>query len=269
MPIDVTVERISPELALVDERLGSAARLALPDVPYRPGAVRAARTIEPDGGRLRHNGLMAVLPFVLLALALGLSHLPLSSGHSGAAEAARGVSAPRKAAASSPRKAATISAPRKAATGTSTSALRKATTSTSTRRKTTTASRPGKAATVTSTPRETATASRPRKAATVTSAPGETATGSAPRKAANVTSTPRSAGTKEVRWKAVPGADYYNVIFRRNGKRALDLWPTTASAYVAKGALKPGDYEWFVYPGFRSGGTRHYGPIAASGRLTI
>jgi hypothetical protein len=253
VPIDVTVERISPELALVDERLGSAARLALPDVPYNPGAVRAARASEPGGGRLLQIGLMSVLPFVLLALALGLSHLPLSSSHSGAAvaEAASATSAPRKTATSSTlRKRATTSAPRKTATATAASA-------------------PRKTPTVTSAPRKTATASRPRKAATVPSTPRKTATGSARRKAATVTSTARSAGTKEVRWKAVPGADYYNVIFRRNGKRALDLWPATASVSVAKGALKPGDYEWFVYPGFRSGGTPHYGPIAASGRLTI
>ena len=263
MPIDLTVERISPELALVDERLGSAARLALPDVPYVPAAVRAARASEPGGRQVRHIGPMAVLPLVLLALAFGLSYLPLSSGHSGAAvaEAASTTSAPRKAAATS--------TPRKAATANAVSAPQKTPTVASAQPKAATAQHSRKAATVPSAAVKTPTASAPEKPTTATSAPQKTATASAPPKATTVTSAPRSVGAKVVRWKAVPGADYYNVIFRRNGKRALDLWPTTASASVATGALQPGEYEWYVYPGFRSGGTRRYGPIAASGRLTI
>jgi hypothetical protein len=72
-----------------------------------------------------------------------------------------------------------------------------------------------------------------------------------------------------VRWAAIRGAAHYNVIFWRNGKRALDLWPRAASVRVPAGRLAPGRYQWFVYPAFREKGKLRYGPVAARGTIRV
>ena len=72
-----------------------------------------------------------------------------------------------------------------------------------------------------------------------------------------------------LRWRAVRGAAFYNVIFWRNGRRALDLWPTKATVRVPSARLGPGRYQWFVYPAFGKTGERRYGKVVARGTLTV
>lgn len=79
----------------------------------------------------------------------------------------------------------------------------------------------------------------------------------------------RSGSPVELRWRPVPGASFYNVIFWRDGVRALDLWPRTTSVRVPDGRLEPGVYQWFVYPSFEKRGSRRYGQVAARGTVRV
>ena len=72
-----------------------------------------------------------------------------------------------------------------------------------------------------------------------------------------------------LRWRPVRGAAFYNVIFWRNGARALDLWPTKATVRVPSGRLGPGRYQWFVYPAFATNGERRYGQVVARGTVSV
>jgi hypothetical protein len=78
-------------------------------------------------------------------------------------------------------------------------------------------------------------------------------------------------GGIEIRWPADRRATLYNVIVLRDGAR-IDLWPTTnETASIPPDALwvarraKGIRYRWFVYPGYRSGKSVHYGPVLAQG----
>ena len=71
-----------------------------------------------------------------------------------------------------------------------------------------------------------------------------------------------------LRWRAVQGAAFYNVIFWRDGSRVLDLWPTKATVRVPSGRLAPGRYQWFVYPAFGKTG-RRYGKVVARGTVRV
>jgi hypothetical protein len=72
-----------------------------------------------------------------------------------------------------------------------------------------------------------------------------------------------------LRWRPIRGAVFYNVIFWRDGKRALDLWPTTTSVRVPEDRLGPGEYQWFVYPSFGKGEALRYGRVAARGTFKL
>jgi hypothetical protein len=80
-----------------------------------------------------------------------------------------------------------------------------------------------------------------------------------------------------LRWNAVAGATYYNLVLWRNGKRVLDLWPnspyvvvpTTSVNHAPQARLSPGRYLWFVYPGFGAKPARQYGALARSGVLVV
>jgi hypothetical protein len=82
---------------------------------------------------------------------------------------------------------------------------------------------------------------------------------------------------QRLRWNAVAGATYYNLVLWREGKRVLDLWPTSPRVVVPttlvkhgpKARLSPGRYLWFVYPGFGAKSARHYGALAGSGVLVV
>ncbi|MBA3844723.1 MAG: hypothetical protein H0X39_19245, partial [Actinobacteria bacterium] len=78
-----------------------------------------------------------------------------------------------------------------------------------------------------------------------------------------------------LRWQG--SAPYFDLVLWRDGKRILDSWPTepqlqlpTSWTYAGKQyRLTPGTYLWFVYPGIGQRARSHYGPLAASGSLTI
>jgi len=80
-----------------------------------------------------------------------------------------------------------------------------------------------------------------------------------------------------LRWRAVAGAAYYNLVFWHNGKRVLDLWPTsphvavptTSVKHASQARLSPGRYLWFAYPGFGSKQARRYGALAGTGVLVV
>jgi hypothetical protein len=80
-----------------------------------------------------------------------------------------------------------------------------------------------------------------------------------------------------LRWNAVAGATYYNLVLWRDGKRVLDLWPTSPRVVVPSTSVKhgpqarlsPGRYLWFVYPGFGAKPARQYGALAGSGVLVV
>jgi hypothetical protein len=85
----------------------------------------------------------------------------------------------------------------------------------------------------------------------------------------------RAAGT--LRWNAVANATYYNVVLWRDGKRSVDLWPTSPRVVLPatpvnrgpQARLSPGRYLWFAYPGFGAKSSRRYGALAGSGVLVV
>jgi hypothetical protein len=80
-----------------------------------------------------------------------------------------------------------------------------------------------------------------------------------------------------LRWNPVAGATYYNLVLWRDGKRILDLWPSTPRVvvpstsvdYAPQRRLSPGRYVWFVYPGFGAKRARQYGALAGTGVLVV
>jgi len=80
-----------------------------------------------------------------------------------------------------------------------------------------------------------------------------------------------------VRWKPISSATYYNLVLWRDGKRVLDLWPTSPHAVLprnwsSRGAhhrLLAGRYLWFVYPGLGAKASREYGALAGSGVVLV
>lgn len=83
------------------------------------------------------------------------------------------------------------------------------------------------------------------------------------------TSDARTETLDVLRWRAVRGAAFYNVIFWRDGSRVLDLWPTKATVRVPSGRLAPGRYQWFVYPAFGKTNENRYGKVLARGTLRV
>jgi hypothetical protein len=83
--------------------------------------------------------------------------------------------------------------------------------------------------------------------------------------------------SRRLRWNAVAGATYYNVVLWRNGKRVLDLWPTSPRVVVPTTSVKrelqprlsPGSYLWFAYPGYGAKPAHRYGALAATGVLVV
>ncbi len=74
-------------------------------------------------------------------------------------------------------------------------------------------------------------------------------------------------------WDAVPGADLYNIVFVRNGKRT-DRWvKTTTLSLEPKSSAKAGptsEYRWYVYPLFREqDGKFRFGKLLADGSANI
>jgi hypothetical protein len=80
-----------------------------------------------------------------------------------------------------------------------------------------------------------------------------------------------------IRWARVRTATYYNFILVLEGRRVLDLHPTAPKVVLTRVAksngrrvtLAPGVYKWYVYPGFGLRTAVRYGPVAASGTITV
>jgi len=101
------------------------------------------------------------------------------------------------------------------------------------------------------------------------------------RHAAEQPATPRRTGehvtVHTVAWDPVPDATYYNLVLWRDGKRVLDLWPTSSHAVVpnnwsrdgVEGRLLPGRYLWFVYPGLGAKASQQYGKLAGNGSFVV
>jgi hypothetical protein len=83
--------------------------------------------------------------------------------------------------------------------------------------------------------------------------------------------------SQDLRWNAVASATYYDVVLWRDGRRILDLWPTSPRValptthvdHVPQVRLSPGRYLWFVYPGFGPKSARQYGALAGTGVVVI
>jgi hypothetical protein len=79
----------------------------------------------------------------------------------------------------------------------------------------------------------------------------------------------------ELRWPLVAGADFYDVVLWRDGKRVLDVWPRTNRLVVPAGGaleartLAPGRYLWFVYAGFDGKTAPRFGALLAHGELDV
>lgn len=80
-----------------------------------------------------------------------------------------------------------------------------------------------------------------------------------------------------LRWPPVAGARYYNVQIFRGKRKILSAWPTGHSlrlhrSWTFRGRvfrLKPGNYRWFVWPGFGARAARHYGPLLADSSFSM
>lgn len=71
-------------------------------------------------------------------------------------------------------------------------------------------------------------------------------------------------------WDPVAKAAGYSVVFVNDGVRS-DRWSQTARLRLPAGteAEQLLTYEWFVYPAFRDGAGYRYGPLVASGEVTM
>ena len=74
----------------------------------------------------------------------------------------------------------------------------------------------------------------------------------------------------QLTWEPVPKAAGYSVVFVNDGDRS-DRWSETARLRLPAGTESEQlvTYEWFVYPAFRDGAGYRYGPLVASGDVTM
>jgi hypothetical protein len=92
-----------------------------------------------------------------------------------------------------------------------------------------------------------------------------------PTMGASLTAPPRLA------WKATPKATYYNVQLFTAGRKILTVWPSANSIQLKKSwvfagsrrELKPGVYNWLVWPGFGSLAAAKYGALIGRGTFSI
>jgi hypothetical protein len=80
-----------------------------------------------------------------------------------------------------------------------------------------------------------------------------------------------------LRWPPVTSARYYNVQLFRGKRKILSAWPAGHRLRLHRSwnfrgrhyRLKPGQYRWFVWPGFGARAARHYGPLLAQSSFTM
>lgn len=248
---------ISPELVLVDPELAAVARRELPD----PGVFAKVHAADAVAARIpteeRHTivaadrrgwGAIAFLTLAAVSLTLNGVWLAQVLGH-GTSPSARAA-----ADASFPARQFNPLAPTSAAT-THSSSRPTVTVSASDRSRTHNVTKPAR--------KQAQHAHR-----TARNASGKGAKSPAPN---------HERGVHGLQWQPVAHATYYNVVLWRDGKRILDLWPraprvelpATSADHGPHKRLSPGRYLWFVYPGFGTKPSRHYGALAGSGVLIV
>jgi hypothetical protein len=78
-------------------------------------------------------------------------------------------------------------------------------------------------------------------------------------------------------WTAVRGADYYNVQLYRSTQKVLSTWPGNARLQLKRSwsyrgrrfQLKPGRYNWYVWPGYGARSAARYGRLIGRGTFVI
>jgi hypothetical protein len=87
----------------------------------------------------------------------------------------------------------------------------------------------------------------------------------------------RVPGPPLLRWRAAPGAAYYNVQLFRRGQKLLSTWPRTPQLPLTESwtylgqerHLAPGRYTWFVWPGFGPLARGSYGSLLGQGSFDV
>jgi len=86
---------------------------------------------------------------------------------------------------------------------------------------------------------------------------------------------PAPGSTINLRWPALRGASFYNIVLWRNGARVHDFWPTKnhlvlpASGGRGGARLPSGSYLWFAFAGFRERGHTRFSRTLAQGTLVV
>jgi hypothetical protein len=78
-------------------------------------------------------------------------------------------------------------------------------------------------------------------------------------------------------WKAVRRARYYNVQLYKGRRKILTRWPRGEQLQLGKSwrfagrkrKLRPGTYDWFVFPGFGERSKHRYGKLLGSSTFTV
>jgi hypothetical protein len=83
----------------------------------------------------------------------------------------------------------------------------------------------------------------------------------------------KAAALRALRWRARPGAEYYNLQLFRNGRKILSAWPTTnhytlRTRWTYRGHrhhLVAGRYRWYAWAGYGARSRHRYGTKPARG----
>ena len=78
-------------------------------------------------------------------------------------------------------------------------------------------------------------------------------------------------------WRADAEADYYNAQLLLDGVKILSVWPTRPAFALHKTwkfqgkryTLKPGTYQWYVWPGYGARSAVKYGELLGSRTFLI
>jgi hypothetical protein len=112
-------------------------------------------------------------------------------------------------------------------------------------------------------------ATRPRPPAATTAGPGTSAPPAAATRPATTPATPPAGfePTRNWAWAPVQGADYYAVLFTRNGTAVYRATPAESKLTLPSTVVfRPGSYRWVVRPGFGAPSARNLGaPVVDSG----
>jgi len=80
-----------------------------------------------------------------------------------------------------------------------------------------------------------------------------------------------------LRWRQARRATYYNVQLYRSGRKVLSTWPTRTKLQLQSRwrfggrtmQLSPGNYQWYVWPGYGRPSARSYGRLLGSSTFVV